>query len=129
MKVIANILLALAILGATNGHWAVLQTVAWTRMLADFSRTASFETAIVKTFDGQHPCKMCVQIKQGKDAENADGKDLPLKQVSLKIDFFLAPAELLLAALVRPPPGHPADMTAPSRPSLPSVPPPRSFVG
>ena len=116
MKVIANLLLAVAILGATNAHWAVLQTVAWTRMLADFSRTASIETAITKTFDGQHPCKMCVQIKQATDSENAEGNDLPLKQVSLKIDFFLAPAELLLTA-------------APSRTSSPSVPPPRSLVG
>ncbi|GDY22441.1 hypothetical protein LBMAG56_37880 [Verrucomicrobiota bacterium] len=129
MKVIANILLALAILGATNGHWAVLQTVAWTRMLCDFSRTGSLETAITKTFDGQHPCKMCVQIKQGKESENATGHDLPLKQVALKIDFFLAPKDLLLAALVLPPPGQPADMTAPSRTSVPPVPPPRSFVG
>ena len=129
MKFIGNILLALAILGATNGHWAVLQTVAWTRMLAEFSQTASIETAITKTFSGQHPCNMCVQIKQGKDAETADGKDLPLKSVSLKIDFFLAPAELLLTALVLPPPGQPADTAAPNRTSVPSVPPPRSLVG
>lgn len=129
VKFIANILLALAILGATNGHWAVLQTVAWTRMLCDFSRTGSIETAIAKTFDGKHPCKMCVQIKQAKDSEQAAGQDLPLKQVSLKIDFFLAPAELLLTALVLPPPGQPADTTAPSRTLLPSVPPPRSLVG
>lgn len=129
MKFIGNILLALAILGATNGHWAVLQTVAWTRMISDFSRTAPLETAITKTFSGQHPCSMCVQIEQGKDAERADGRDVPLQKVSLKIDFFLTPAEVFLAAIQLPAPGVPANVSASTRPQLPSVPPPRSFVG
>jgi len=35
-----------------GGHWLVLQSVAWTRMLADFSRQDSLPAAISKTFDG-----------------------------------------------------------------------------
>lgn len=52
-----------------GGHWAVLQSVAWARMLADFSRTESLGAAIEKTFDGEHPCPMCLKIRVGKAQE------------------------------------------------------------
>jgi hypothetical protein len=52
-----------------GGHWALLQSVAWARMLADFSRTETLGTAIGKTFDGEHPCPMCLQIREGKAQE------------------------------------------------------------
>lgn len=47
----------------------VLQSVAWTRMLIANSRTDTLPTALVKTFDGKHPCKMCHQIREGREEE------------------------------------------------------------
>jgi hypothetical protein len=52
-----------------GGHWAVLQSVAWARMLADFSRTESLGTALEKTLDGDHPCPMCLKIREGRAQE------------------------------------------------------------
>ena len=50
-------------------HWAVLQTAAWAGMLVTYSRDGSFRDAVVKTFDGKHPCSLCRAIKQGRAAE------------------------------------------------------------
>ena len=47
-------------------HWAVLQTVAWTGMIVTYSLDASLAEAVGKTFDGEHPCKFCKAIKQGR---------------------------------------------------------------
>jgi hypothetical protein len=50
-------------------HWALLQTVAWTGMLVSYSRGASFQEAVAKTFDGQHPCCLCKAIQNGRAEE------------------------------------------------------------
>ena len=52
-----------AVLAMCGGHWLVLQSVAWGRMIADFSQEDSIGTAIAKTFSGKHPCSMCLQIR------------------------------------------------------------------
>ena len=50
-------------------HWALLQTVAWTGMLITYARHGSFQEAVAKTFDGQHPCVLCEVIKKGRAEE------------------------------------------------------------
>lgn len=50
-------------------QWALLQTVAWTGMLVAYSRDASLKDALVKTFDGKHPCALCLTIRTAR-AEN-----------------------------------------------------------
>ena len=47
----------------------VLQTVAWSTMLADNLQRSSFSEAVQRTFDGEHPCAMCKQISAGKKEE------------------------------------------------------------
>ena len=66
---LGHALLIVALLAATGGHWALLQTVAWSNMLADNLQTASLSEALTKTFDGRHPCKLCNEISAGKKAE------------------------------------------------------------
>jgi hypothetical protein len=51
-----------ALLMATGAHWAVLQSVAWARMMADYSHGTSLAEAARKTFDGAHPCPLCKRI-------------------------------------------------------------------
>lgn len=124
VKKLGHVLLILALLGATGGHWAVLQTIAWADMLATNLQTESVGEAITKTFDGKSPCKLCKQISAGKQAEKKS--DLPL-QVQ-KLEFVSArPAGLVFA---------PQDFqlapesafTFESIPQRPSVPPPRSLT-
>jgi hypothetical protein len=52
-----------------GAHWALLQTVAWTTMLADNLRTQSVKEAVTETFDGNHPCPLCKAIAAGKQSE------------------------------------------------------------
>ena len=66
-----------AVLAMCGGHWFALQTVAWGRMIADFSRQDSFGTAIAKTFSGKHPCAMCLKIRKGWHQEKQQQEKQP----------------------------------------------------
>ena len=101
---LGNVLLIVALLAATGGHWALFQTVAWTNMLADNLQTDSFSGALTKTFNGKHPCNMCHEIAAAKKSEKKS--DLP--NLSKKLEFtserpafvFSAPAEFCLLAIL-----------------------------
>jgi hypothetical protein len=80
---IGNILLIAAMLAAINGHWAVLQSVAWTTMLAGNLRHGSFTEAVQCTFDGKHPCCLCKAITAGKQTE----KKTEFARLVQKIEF------------------------------------------
>jgi len=44
----------------------ILQTIAWGKMLTSYSNQAGLEEGLRKTFDGQHPCKLCERIAQSR---------------------------------------------------------------
>ena len=61
---------ALAMFSIAGGHWAVLQSVAWAGMLADYTRASgSLLTGVEQTFDGEHPCALCREIAVAKGRE------------------------------------------------------------
>jgi hypothetical protein len=66
---IGKIFLVLALMATLGAHWALIQTVAWTAMLADNLHSGSFCAAVTKTFDGNHPCDLCKAIAAGKQSE------------------------------------------------------------
>ena len=68
-KRLGKVLLIVAMLAATGTHWVILQSVAWTSMLARSLQTTSLERAINLTFDGKHPCSLCKAIAAGKQAQ------------------------------------------------------------
>ena len=119
-----HLLLILALLAATGGHWTVLQTVAWTNMLAHNLRTDSISSALTKTFDGRNPCKLCRQIAAGKTSDRKT--ELPtlvkkLEFVSARAAFvFTAPQDFQLLPKFNSP--------FPSLTRQPPVPPPRSHL-
>ena len=55
-------------LGMSGGQWMILQSVAWAKMIVDYSRHANLQTAIEQTFDGKHPCAMCRLIEAGRQS-------------------------------------------------------------
>jgi hypothetical protein len=118
-------LLIVALLAATGGHWALLQTVAWSNMLASNLRTDSFSEAVAKTFDGRHPCKMCQAISAGKKSEKKTEFPSPGKRLEFICErgafVFAAPSEDRLVTEVRS-----RERQLPHRPP---VPPPRSHCG
>jgi hypothetical protein len=76
----------LALLVASGGHWTVLQSVAWARMLIEYSRDSSLAEAIEKTFDGEHPCSLCHKIRQGRQQEE---QQPPLRPWEKQSEFLL----------------------------------------
>ena len=114
----------LALVAALGGHWALLQTVAWTNMLATNLRTESLEVAVSKTFDGQHPCRLCEVVAAGKKSERRAEFPKSLK----KLEFVSA----RLVLIFPPPEGFrwlPEPKVAFANANLPPpVPPPRRFL-
>ena len=108
-----------------GGHWAILQTAAWVGMVIDYSKAEGVEAGISKTFDGKHPCPLCLSIAQYKEKEG--------KQIT-HLDF--GKLDLVCQALrwvLTPPPARDAVADPPyllargTHP--PPVPPPRQDLG
>ena len=83
-----------ALVLATGAHWAALQTVAWTTMLANNLQDESFSEAVSKTFDGEHPCCLCKAIAAGKKSEKKSEAVSP----AMKMEFPPARENFALAA-------------------------------
>jgi hypothetical protein len=112
-------LLIAAVLAATGTHWLVLQSVAWTTMLASNLHTTTFTQAVERTFDGRHPCCLCKQIAKSKQSEKQSDLQVEYKKLEFPYTrfvfvfssptFFWKTAALTenAVALSRPPPTPP----------------------
>jgi hypothetical protein len=108
---------------AVGGHWFCLQSVAWVSMFTKFSQTCSFTEALVKTFNGKYPCKLCLVVKQAKKSEQKQDS----VRVETKLDLFILDRQVVhqqpsLCALERF--ALSSDL-APERFERPPTPPPR----
>ena len=124
-KRIGHILVLFAFLSAIGAHWFVLQSVAWTTMLAENLRTSSLPQAVERTFDGKHPCALCKKISNSKQHE----KKTEFRVEPNKFEFSYAPVTFLFLAPqdfreIRAP-----DTSAQLRSQTPLLPPPRSLLG
>jgi hypothetical protein len=122
---LGHVLLIVAVLGATGTHWLVLQSVAWTTMLADNLRSGSVSEAIGRTFDGKHPCRLCREIATGKQGEKKSDVRLEWK----KLEFSYAPAVFQFDPPSRFPGFQPPMDSASLLTHAPPVPPPRQLPG
>lgn len=87
-----SIILLAALLVANNLHLPVLQVMAWCGMLVSYSRVTSVAEAVEMTFDGDHPCPMCKNIKKARaaSADEARLKGLPEEKTR---DICFVPAD------------------------------------
>jgi hypothetical protein len=91
-------------------------------MAVGYSQEAPITVALVKTFDGNHPCGLCKFVDEGRKAEKNDHANIVIE----KLDLFLTDTPVLLN------PPRPAHMLPPravpitSRTDSPPSPPPRS---
>lgn len=76
-------LVVLALVLTTGAHWAALQTVAWTTMLAANLTTSSVAEAVSDAFDGEHPCPLCKALAAGKKSAQRSAATTP----TLKMEF------------------------------------------
>ncbi len=70
LRRLGSVMICFAMFSIVGGHWAVLQTVAWVGMVAEYSQTSSLGMALRKTLSGEAPCSMCHAIEKGKAAES-----------------------------------------------------------
>jgi hypothetical protein len=117
-------LLLVALLSATGTQWLVLQSIAWSAMLLDYSRHAPLAEAVQQTFDGEHPCTLCKNIERGKKSEKKNAATV----VANRLEFFLSSNSVLMFR------GHsawkqnPRDFLSDARFEQPPVPPPREAL-
>jgi hypothetical protein len=102
-KRLGKIFLVFALVAMLGAHWALLQTVAWTTMLADNLCTHSVREAMTETFDGSHPCDLCKAIAAGKQSEKKTEFSFQSQKLEfppLKANFTLiAPSQFQLLPL------------------------------
>jgi ssDNA-binding Zn-finger/Zn-ribbon topoisomerase 1 len=91
---LGKVLTTFALICVIGGHWAALQGLAWTTMIAENLRTDSIGDALSKTFDGQHPCPICRQIAAAKKSEKKSEFSTSLK----KLEFIGKDAAFVLSA-------------------------------
>ena len=84
-RFLSHAVLIVAVLAATGSHWLVLQSIAWTGMLASNLQESSFTSAIERTFGGEHPCCLCKQISKGKKAERKSDLQLTWKKLEFPL--------------------------------------------
>ena len=108
----------------TGAHWAALQTVAWTTMLANNLRTQSVSEAVSQTFDGEHPCPLCNAIATGKKSEKKSETVSPTMKMEFPpvADKFILISPKSFFNFTR------EELSANSSCSRPPVPPPRNSI-
>ena len=98
-----------AVLTMAGGHWLALQSVAWARMIANYARQDSLVVAVQKTFDGEHPCPMCLKIRTGRQQEERDQQQMPWVKTEKATELFYETRP----AVVPLPPSDAHDLPAP----------------
>jgi hypothetical protein len=102
-KWLAKTFIVIALAAMLGAHWTLLQTVAWTTMLANNLQSNSFQAAAEKTFDGKHPCCLCKAIAAGKQSEKKAEFSFQLTKLEFpptKENFVLiAPSQFQLLPL------------------------------
>ena len=118
----SRLIVILALLASVGGHWAVLQSVAWTRMIIERTHADSFVTAVKTTLDGEHPCDMCKRITEGKQSEQQPEKS----QVKVKMDLLCERRLIAIAPPSEPMIFQSGPTEGTPRAERPPVPPPRA---
>jgi hypothetical protein len=78
----------LAVVLLFGGPWPVLQVIAWARMVVVYSQQGSFAAALVKTFDGRHPCALCLEIRSGQQEDQHKDHQNPRERSERMTELF-----------------------------------------
>jgi hypothetical protein len=105
-----------------GGHYLVLQATAWVGMVVNYSKAEGVGAGISKTFDGKHPCSLCLSIAKNKQTEKKQSTQLAAAKI-----YLIGHAQRWALQ----PPGYSWDLSTSSFSlfscgSSPLVPPPRA---
>jgi hypothetical protein len=120
---IGKIFVVVSLVAMLGVHLMLLQTVAWTAMLADNLCTHSVQEAVTETFDGKHPCPLCKAIAAAKKSEKKSAFAFQTQKLEFppvkKNVVLMAPSQFQLLPQ--------ANFFAKSLVQKPLLPPPRGF--
>jgi hypothetical protein len=94
-------------------------------MAVSYAQNSTLKEALVKTFDGKHPCKLCKAVQAGKSAE----KKPDVQKVETKLDFFLISRQVIILSAPHAPFQTANISLMPARSESPPTPPPRQLPG
>ena len=80
---LATFLCLMAVFQLTGAHWAILQATAWTGMVVNYSKAEGVGAGISKTFDGKHPCGLCLSIAKHKQTEKKQSSQVAAAKIYL----------------------------------------------
>jgi len=133
-RIVRILVAVLGCLHLCGGHWGVMQVIAWSNMIVDYSAQDGLIEGAKKTFDGEHPCGMCKAIAEGRKQESRNGGDdnapttsqgLVLKECNFERSIDLpAPRGRQVVMLSRPE----LDLRGQVRGTCPPLPPPRALA-
>jgi hypothetical protein len=123
LAVLARFLTIVALCLALGFQWIALQSVAWTAMLIQNSKSTPFCRAVQQTFDGAHPCTLCHIVIKGKASEKKRDVQTPASKIDI---LSVARTSRLLSPRVVPIEYELLDSFCFPSADTPSVPPPRA---
>lgn len=62
-------LVALALILMMQGPAMLMQEVAWAKMLVDYTQERGLKKGVVETFNGEHPCELCLKVREIRQEE------------------------------------------------------------
>jgi hypothetical protein len=80
---LAQVLLVLAAFCLVNGPDFLAQGVAWSTMIIDYSASDTVASAVAKTFDGEHPCRLCKQVDEHQRSPQKRAVESSLRKLHL----------------------------------------------
>lgn len=111
---------------ATGSHWDLVQTAAWGKMFADYSRSMSYLDALQMTFSVEGLCSVCEFVDDMKS--DANGNPAPAEAGTRKIQLALATVPRVVFATPEKPTWlHDDPLIPDSSRAAPPLPPPRSL--
>lgn len=90
-------LTAVALILLMQGPAIFIQEIAWVKMLAIYTQERGWKRGVAETFDGKHPCELCV--KASKIRENESNKE-PAERRNGELRFQFSWAEMVPARLL-----------------------------
>jgi hypothetical protein len=124
MRRISRAIVVFALCFSIGAHWFLLQSVAWGKMIVQYSQTASLAEAIAQTFDGDHPCGLCKDLTAARHS----GKKSDAPPTAIKPDLICATRTIVLLPRSVDFPFARWEVNASALAHSPPTPPPRSEI-
>ena len=109
-----------------GAQWTVFQGAAWVKMAFQYGREFGLTQGLVRALDGDHPCRMCHEIRRQRDSHQDEA---PILLAQAKGEVFFAATCALLEPRRDPwraTYGLDRPWTPLERPVRPAVPPPEA---